>query len=304
MDIMTIFLQTLKLFLIMGAGYAAYALKVLDDKTIKGISSLVVNIALPMMVITAFQFQVSQEIVQNIIVMAVLSFALHFFSFLAGIVLFKKFPQKAQPIYKTALILSNAAFMGYPIVQTMYGNEGVLYASIYVVFFNVFLWTAVKTLFAGKMNGYKAVLQSVFLNPGMVCTIIGLLLFLFSVKLPPVLLDPMQMLASLTTPLSMLIIGGRLGSADFKGIFKIKSIYYVAALRLVVIPLLVFFALRWLPIHPTVSGVLFAVACMPAAATISMFAEQYNGDAVLASRLIFVTTLLSVATIPLMISLL
>jgi transposase len=147
-------------------------------------------------------------------------------------------------------------------------------------------------------------MKKALINPGIIAVFIGLFIFIFSIKLPYPVAKTLEMFGTMTTPLSMLIIGALIANMDFKKLFSGLALYYVTAIRLIILPLLVLIAMKILGITDTMLlGTCVTTAAMPAAANTAIFAERYNGNSALASRIVAFSTIASMITIPIILSL-
>ena len=131
-----------------------------------------------------------------------------------------------------------------------------------------------------------------------------MLLFLLRIQLPRPVFEAAALTGSITSPLSMLIIGALLAEVPLRDIFKGRELYLGSAMRLVVMPLLVYGLLSLLPLPKEVMQICVIITAMPAAVNTAIMAEKYGGDALLASRFISITTIFSILTIPLILILL
>lgn len=204
-------------------------------------------------------------------------------------------------VLRAAAIFSNCGFMGFPILASVYGTQGVFYGSFYVLTFNLLIWTAGVAIFTGKR---EALTWKQALNPAVISVLIGFCLFIFSIKLPAPIFKTLDMVGSMTTPLSMLIIGSLLVEIKLSEAFSGFSIFYATIIRLIVLPLTVILLLKLLGANGLILGVPVLAGAMPTAALVAVFAEKHGADALLASRAVFLSTILSIVTIPAMIVLL
>nr|WP_275579425.1 AEC family transporter [Halanaerobacter jeridensis] len=158
-------------------------------------------------------------------------------------------------------------------------------------------------------EGQKATLDlSQLINPGIISIGIGFLIFLFSIELPSAISHTFEMLGETTTPLAMIVVGNVLAQVTIKDIFSNLKLWLVTAIRLILLPLIVLGILEGLSIlipafnlSATLLGVVIVLTGMPAAANTAIFAQEFGGDEALASEAVFLTTLLSVLTIPLIV---
>jgi predicted permease len=182
-------------------------------------------------------------------------------------------------------------------MESIFGKIGVFYGSVYIVVFNVFQFTFGQMLFTGEKD-IKALKKALF-NPGIVAVFIGLILFFSPVKLPYVASRVVDLIGSITTPLAMIIVGAMLAEVNIKEVFSGVYMYYGIAVRLLILPVIVLYTLKFAGITGNVLVVCCLLSAMPAAANSVIFAERFDGDSVLASKIVFISTVFSIVTIPL-----
>lgn len=192
--------------------------------------------------------------------------------------------------------------MGYPVLGSIYGKIGILYASVFNIPYNFFAWSFGVMLFSREKDSKS--LKKVLLNPGILAVFIGVFLFMFSIKLPKPIYSTFKLVGDMTTPLSMIIIGVMISEIRFKKVFEEASIYYASFIRLILVPALTFLILSLINADPMLRNIAVAVEAMPAAALSAILAQAHDKKPEFASQAVFITTLLSVVTIPLVLSLL
>lgn len=288
--------QVITLFLLIGVGFAARKTRILTSKRNKGLTDILLNITAPCMAVASFQFAFSKALLHNAWIVLIFAVAAHLIAILLGKLLFFKIPEATRKVLWFGMIFSNCGFMGFPIMESLFGKEGVFYTSIYVAVFNLFVWTYGVMIFTGKID--RRSLKNMLLNPSIIAVFCGAFIFLFSIKLPVPISQALQLLGAMTTPISMIVVGSMLADVEPASIFSGFSIYYGTILRLLVIPFLALGVLRWLNIDGIVLGVCVLFLAMPIAALSVPLAEKYGGDASMASRIVFLSTIFSVFTIP------
>jgi len=294
--------QVAILFLIMVTGFAAKKCGIINLETRKKLSEMLVRITLPAMIIYSYTQQFSSELLQKGWIMLVYSFTIHIFSIILANFIYYKYPKDMKNVLKFITIYSNCGYMGLPILEALFGKTGIFYASMYITVFNIFTWTNGVMIFTGEkdIKSFKKAL----VNPGIIAVFIGIIIFIFSIKLPLPVIKTFEILGTMTTPLSMLIIGSLIADVKFKELFSGAALYYGAAVRLIVLPLITLGVIKLTGITDTVLiGACVTTAAMPAAANTAVFAERYNGDSAFASRTVAFTTILSMITIPAILSL-
>jgi predicted permease len=281
----------------MAIGVVARKTQIMTDAVNRGLAELLLYVTLPFMIVVSFQMEFSRDLLMNAALLLLISLVIHTAAVFIGKALFKNVQPDKNKVLRFATVFSNCAFMGFPVLDSIYGQIGVFYGSIYVVAFNIFLWTYGIVLFTNDKD-WK-VLRKVLYNPGNIAVVAGVTLFYFSLRLPDPLHRMFQMVGGTTTPLSMIIVGARLANTRVRDVLTDSAVYAITLIRLIVLPLAVFFLLRLTPLDPIALGVCVLAVAMPAAANTTIFAERYHANPEFASRCVFVTTILSIVTIPL-----
>lgn len=297
-----VFNQILSLFLIILVGFYGRKRSIIDDTLTNGLSRMLLEITTPLLIISSFNYDGNSSLAKNTIK-----------AFIYGILIFIITPFMVKPlltkiekgkrnILQFAIVFSNCGFMGIPITAAVLGEEAVIYASIFNMCFNLFIWTYGVTLFTDAASFKEA--KKLLKNPGIIAVFIGLLLTVFSVKLPIVLYNTISLVGHLTTPISMIIIGSLLASIDFKVVIKDKTIYYGAFIKLIIIPAVLYGISLLISDNSLVMRTYVLIQAMPAGATTSLFAERFNKEKEYSAFVVSFSTLLSIITIPMIIALL
>lgn len=299
MDSAVVFNEVIILFLIMVVGFAAKKFNIINDETRRKLSEMLIYITMPCLIIISFNFEFSKEMLYNACIVLIFAAGIHIFSILLGMLIYNRYPYDVKKVLKFITVYTNCGFMGLPVLEGLFGKQGVFYGSIYNAVFNISVWTNGIMIFTG--NKASGTLKRALINPGIIAVIMGMAIFLFSAELPYPLFKALEMVGSMTTPVSMIIIGSFLADSDFKKIFSGFDVYYGSAVRLVLIPVVTLVVLKIIGLREDLLGPCVTLVAMPAAANTVIFAEMYGGDTELASRCIAISTLLSVITIPLVV---
>lgn len=294
-----IFTQVAVLFIIILVGYFVRKKGLLDESSTSKLSSLVMNIFLPAMIITAMQIQFDKEMIPKILSLLFVSMVMFGVSTIVAFCLkiFIKSDSKLG-IFQYALVFSNSGFMGYPVVEAVLGKGAIFYAAIFNLPFN-FLCFTLGVYFLSKGNSNAKFSIKSMINPSMIAVFIGLALFVTGTELPVFINHPLELLGDVTTPISMIVIGSMLAGSSAMECFKRFDMYMLAVLRLVAIPMLVFLVLRPFSFDSVVMAIPVVISAMPSAANTAIMANEYGADVALASQAVFFTTLFSVVSIPL-----
>lgn len=295
--------QVSVLFILLLIGFVLKKTNIMSDELGKGLSTLIIYATLPALVITSMNYEFSKDMLSNSLMILFIGFFIYSGTILLSILFTKIFhTQNPQTgVYKFLIIFSNVGFMGYPVVELVFGKIGVFYAAIFNLWFNVLLWTV--GVFLVNSNDNKIRIKSL-INPGTISVIIGFTLFIFSIKLPQPLYISLNKLGSTTTPMSMLVVGSLLGDAKFKEIFLNTKLIVISLLRLFIIPITILLILSLFDLNEMIIGIPVLICAMPCAANCAIFARRYDSDYRLASQGVFLSTLMSIFTIPLIIYLL
>ena len=296
-NLLTVASQVGVLFALMGVGAFCRRCRLVDETSIKGIVNILILIVTPCLIVDVFQRPFNPSMMHGFAWAAIVAFLAH-----AALVLvarlFSQGDEMSRPVLRLAIVFSNAGFMGIPLEQAILGAEGVFYGVVYVVMFNIFIWSWGLCEMRGSVG--LSEMRRMVLNPGSIGIAVGLPLFLLSTHLPSVVRAPVNLLAGLNTPLAMLVIGFYLAGADFRRVVRTPGAYVAAVIRLVVFPLAliaVFLPVRtYFPREMMLALVVAASA--PVAAMVSMFAAKFGRDVDLSVGLVSGTTLLSVFTMP------
>lgn len=298
-----LFQQLLVLLAFMCTGMICYKTNIIDDHTYKHLSSLMVWILNPFLMISGVLGKntgISQGLVMQNILMVLLCygsmFAIGFlFIFIAGI------KGKRSYMYRLVMLFPNVGFMGIPLVKAIFGNEYIVYVAFYMLAFNVICYTYGIHLSA-RLGGREEKLQlKKLITPGTVTALLSIGIFALHIQVPDPVKSYCDYLGNATIPFSMLIIGVSLAKQNWKLAFAKKDYYIFAAARMLLVPIILVFISRQIPIDPVVVGVFQIEICMPVASMTCMIAQEYGGDGSEPASLIALTTILTVITAPLVI---
>lgn len=293
------------LFICMAAGFLARRLRIINDEVSAGMTSILVKITLPCTVFMSMQRQFSRTLLYESLLMLIISFIFYSSGICIGALLSKllKACPDEKSIWQFALIFSNVGYMGFPVMMAVYGEESLIYTSMANVSFNLLAFTiGIKVIASGSGHHEAAEVnaKTILFNPAIIVTVLGFIFFIFSLSLPTPVKTGVSMMGNMTSPLSMLVVGGILAKSDFSQTFRGRKMYAVIFFRLIVIPIAALLILKPLINNRMMLGVMVFLLAMPVASLTAIFAEQYKGNSGLASRLVFVSTLFSLVTLPLL----
>lgn len=307
MNFSALFTQMLVLFGILLIGYYTAKRGVLTRDMNKHLSTLVCMLTNPLQVLASALS--GEHPIENAQMLGMLGVPLAMFavlillSFLLPHALRVHDPRDAG-IYRYLLVFSNIGFMGYPVVEALLGTEYRFYTTIFVMVFQLICWSYGVALISGQKMRLS---WSVLRRPTIITALLAFVLYFADIRplydtFPAgmtVVYRIVDSVGDLTSPIAMLIIGASLAQMPLRAVFNKWRIYVLAAVKMLVLPVLTWLALRGVMRDAKLFGVLIVMLSMPSATNATIMSYQFGGDEKLASAGVFVTTLLSVATIPL-----
>ncbi len=300
-NLLTVAEQVFILFLLMLVGFISNKTKILNDETVKKMSTFCLYFATPAVIIKSFIMDFDSRIAISLLLALLAGVICHIIGIFIATVAFRKGTPQQIAVSRNSVVLSNAGFMALPLQAALLGDSGVFYGTAYATVLTVVLWTyCFTTMSCGteKMNFRK-----ILFNPGIIAVIIGVPLFLFSVKPPEIVTTTLVHLGNLNTPLPMIIVGYYLADTSIKKVFTKRSNYLVIATRLIIVPLVCLAALYILGYSGTMLISMIIAASAPIAVAVTMFAARFDGDTENSANVVSVSTLLSIITMPLVVAL-
>jgi predicted permease len=289
--------QILIMFMLILVGIVSYRIKLIDKETNRKLSDLVLQLVNPVVIFISYQRDFNSSMLRGLIISLILATVTHTVAVIVSpILLHRKKQQPDNAIEQFAVIYSNCGFIGIPLVNGIIGSEGVFYLTAYMTIFNLFVWTHGVIIMTGKKD-VKTIAKA-FLSPSVIATLTGFLFFAVQIRLPGIVINTMNYLGNMNTPLAMLVAGATIAQTDIVKLLGKLRIYYVCFLKLIVIPIAALFIFLPFGIPKIVLLTSVLAASCPTAVTITLFAIRYGKNYYYASELFTVTTILSILTIP------
>lgn len=293
--------QVVIMAMLCAVGVLCRKLKIITADTTKHLTSLAINIALPAVIIMSYQKPFNAEMLEGLLI----SFFLAIVSFAISLVLIplivRNKDKSAQAVERFSAIYSNCSFMGIPLIQGIYGEEGVFLQTAYITVFNLLSWTHGYIMMKGEKAGIKEVAKSL-LSPCVISTVVGIALFLCNISFPSFIGSFLRHLGNLNTPMAMIIAGSTISEVNFIKALKKPRLYYVCFLKLIVLPAILMGICLLLKFDSMISGVSIMVCACPSAALCTMLALRFNKNAGYSTEIFAVSTVLSVLSLPLILS--
>jgi len=309
---MDIYSQVLILFALVGTGYLCKRYRIISNKMNEDLGNLILLVSMPALIIQSMStFSYSAEMMREIAMMVGISLGLYLFYVLVSYL----FPRilglrgAERDIVQFITVFANTGFMGFPISYIFFGNKGLLYMVILNMFYDLFVWTfGISILGRPRRSaheadaGFRPSQLKGLLNPCIIAVFIGLALIVSGLELPGPVLGFLDMLGKIATPLAMIFVGSMLADLKFSHIFTDRTIIKASIFKLIVLPLLVMGILKALGIAGLFVSIAVLATAMPAAASTTILAGKYGNDQYFASKIVFMSTLFSILTIPLMVT--
>ncbi len=246
----------------------------------------------------AYQTDFKAELIKGFVSALILSVIAYIIAIAVSYFLIRRKKESETDIERFSCIYSNCAFMGIPLIQSIMGYEGGVLPAFLTVF-NILAWTHGVIQISG-IKSFKFIIEA-FTSPAIIAVALGLILFIARLRLPALLIDSLEFISAMNTPLAMIVAGATIARTNIINALKNPRIYYVTALTLVIIPLIIGGFFRLIPMNePSELAVLIAMSA-PAAAMCTMQCLNYSKNSIYASEIFAVTTLLSTLTMPMIV---
>ena len=258
--------------------------------------NLLLDITLPCMILDSFNVETSIDQLIAAGEIMVISTVCVIIAWVTGKVFWRNQPHERKAVLEFSTLFSNAGNAGMPIVASVFGTEGVFYASFYLLPVRILIWTVGLSLFVDEGDMRKR-MMILLKTPSLVVVFVGIALMFAPFRLPSVLSAAIRNMGNMTGPLSMMIIGAALGESDIRAALDVDA-FKLAAVRLAVQPLIFLFLFRWLGVQAILWQVAATLTAMPAAANTEIIAEMYGKDYEFAARCVVVSTVVSLFSVP------
>lgn len=290
--------QAISMFLLILVGAGCFKLNLLSKETVNQISALVLKVINPVVIFMAYQREFQSELVKNLGWTFLLSMIAYVIAIAVSYFFVRQKEGRETIIERFSCIYSNCGFMGIPLVKSMFDYEGVFYLTAFLTVFNALVWSHGVM----QMSGEKSLksLGKVLRSPAIIAIVLGMLFFFVQIPVPEILAETMETIGSLNTPLAMIVAGATIIQTDLLHVFRKPRVFYICFIKLLLIPMLVTGIFMLFPFDRVIEMTVLAAMSAPSAAICTMQCLNYHRNATYASELFGVTTLFSVATMPLM----
>lgn len=294
MNLSGVITQLISLFLMMLTGFVAARAGVITPEFRRRLSTLTLNTASPCIILSSVLESESTRVSMTTVLLVAVLFYGVMIALASLLAFLSRSPKSQRPLDALMLIFTNVGFMGIPVVDALYGPEGVTMVAMFILLFNLlfFSYGVILVSGGGKFNPRALCNACIFAALG------ALVLSLTGWHLPAAVEVTLSSIGAMNTPLAMIIIGASLAHSDIRAALINPRLYRISLLRMLVMPLIVLLIVRALPIDPMLAGVCVAMAAMPVAGNCAMISDLYLPDDMTASHAVILSTLLSAVSLP------
>ena len=296
MDLSQLFILQFVMFAEMAAGYYLCAMHVLKPSDRSVLSKMVINVLLPCNIIHSFNIEMNTDVLQKFVQVLLISLGAQLLCTVISRYAYNRLPHDKRSVMQYATVCSNAGFLGNAVAEGVYGAAGLLYCQIYLIPQRIVMWSAGVSYFAEQAEKGSA-LKTILKHPCIIALEIGLVRMALQIQVPAGIDSFLSGLGRCSTPMVMLFLGMILAEAGLKGMLTKANLFF-SFIRLILIPVLVLIPCVLLHLDPMAVGLSVLLAAMPAGTTTAVLAEQYHADVEFAANCIVLTTVLSIALLP------
>lgn len=282
-----------QLFLLLLAGFF-FQKWILGPDFKKGLTDVLIDLILPCNIIISFQLKLDADLVRSTLLVLAAAFGSQLVAIALGLVLYRRCKEDDVPVMKYGTLCSNAGFLGMPVAEGIWGPEGILLASIFLIPQRIFMWSIGVSFFHKEKQN---VLLTMLKNPTIDAVLVGLVLMVTQAQLPPFLQNTIHAFSNCNTGMSMFLIGMIASNIKLRD-FVDRNVLYLSFVRLILIPLIVFLGCRLFGVEDLATGVAVILTAMPVAGTTAVLASKYGRNAEFAASVVAASTALSLAVIP------
>ena len=273
--------------------------KIITDDGNKELSKLVLTVVNPIVILMAYQTDYKPQLVKNLLIAFGLSILSYIILIVAAYLLIPQKDGRETQIERFSAVYSNCGFMGIPLVNALFGSEGIFYLTAFLTVFNLVVWTHGIILISGERNLKNIV--KVFYSPVIISIVLGIIMFFAQIRLPDIITDSLNFISNLNTPLAMIVSGVTIADTKILKLLKKPGIYYVSFLKLILLPLILIAVFSLFNVNEQVRITVLVAASAPAAAMCTLQCIRYEKNSLYASEIFAASTILSVVTLPIIV---
>ena len=299
-----IFINVLILFMLLFLGFIMGTKNIVAHSSINDITNILIDVSIPCTIVVSLIRPFSQRLIGDTIkvCLCILIFHLVMTGISYGLSKILKVDKLKQGSWIFALVFSNNAFIGYPLMYALYGNDGLFLMAMGNIVQNILIFSIgvkMTNLNYGKDEHVR--LRNIIITKQNIAVVIGLIIFFTQIAIPKPIVTLITYVSNLTVPLSMIVVGLSLSRYDVRNMFTDGEVYRLTAIRMVIIPIIMLLAYKGLGINANKDlplAILYFTAVLPAPAFTTIMAERYNTSIEFSSKCVFITTIISIITVP------
>ena len=288
--------QVAVLAVLMAVGYIGAKKNIIDEDISKGMTQILTLIALPALIISSFNISYSKETLKWVILVFIYSLIIHFLTIIVAKLFFIKYPGGKNEVLRFGTVFPNSGFMGLPFIFELFGQEAVLYASVFMIPYHTILWTYGERMLSKEKT--QSPLKILGKTPALIAVFLGTIMFILKIEMPYVVSKPLSMLSALTSPLSMLILGEKMTKLKLKEIIGDKDIYYGCFIKLIVVPITTLLLLKAINAPQLLTSIVVTMQSLPTAILLVVLTQKHDCEIEFALKFNIMSHVLSILTIP------
>lgn len=295
--------QVIVMFLLLATGMILYKTGLITEEGNRQMAGVVLYVVAPLLILDTYSMEYDATLTKNMLFGFLLSAISIVLAILISYILCIGGRKESIPTERFTVIFTNCGFMGIPLAEAVFGDIGVVYCTTYLTMFNLFVWTYGLALMRGKRKEKRKLREKLkpFFTPTMFCIVIGLLVYFLQVPVPKQGKAAIGYIASMNTPLAMLVSGIYIAKGDLFGALRKGRVYIVSGIKCLLVPLLIIVVMLFLPLDEKLKTTILILSACPSATNGLLFANRFGGDTKTASNVFTVTTIACVVCIPLMV---
>lgn len=288
-----------KIALMVSLGFFLRKINIITEELQKGLTNLLLTAILPFSIIASSGYVRTGALTRGLLIVGAAAVIYYAVAITLMKLLSDRLPfgEKKKRIFITMTVFQNTGFVGFPLMQALFGSEGLLLAVVFNMAYNLFMFSYGIQLLSGE----KADIKKFFLNPISIASVIAIIIFASPFRLPGIVAAPIVDVGAMTIPISMMIIGASLAPIPLRSILSDWGAYLVSSIRLLALPGLMLLAMLLLPVDPVTKSVIVLMTALPCGSMNVMFSEKYDCEPEFAAKTVVQSMLLMTITLPFMI---
>ena len=288
------------MLILIAVGILCSKTKLISAASNKDLSKFVLQVVNPVVIFMSYQTDYRTELVRNLLLTFVISIGAMGTAIAFSYLFVRRKQGREFEIERFSAVYSNCGFMGIPLVNAVYGDEGVFYLTAFITVFNLIVWTHGVILISGEKNFRQVV--KVFYSPTIIAIFLGIITFFLRFRLPASVAEALGLIKEINTPIAMIVSGVTIAGTNVMKMLKNYRVYYVCLLKLIIMPLIVAVPIALLTgVDETVRMTVLIAAAAPPATMCTLLSLRYGKNSIYASEIFAAGTILSVVTLPLVV---